>query len=69
MRKELAVLMALARMLSMMLASNGTASAVAIANGKGGEMANTNAAFGIATAVANTSKDRPGCSPWDPRGC
>jgi hypothetical protein len=51
-RKKLAMMLATATM----LASAGPASAVAIANGKGGEMANERAAFGIATAVVNTQK-------------
>ena len=56
MRKKLTILVAMTLMLAMMVANAGTASAVAIANGKGGEMANPNAARGIATAVANTTK-------------
>jgi hypothetical protein len=55
-RKKLAVLVAMA----MMLASTGTASAVALSNGQGGFKANPNAAPGIATAVANTQK-HDGC--------
>jgi hypothetical protein len=54
--RKLTVLVAMALMLAMMLASTGTASAVALANGKGGEMANPNASFGIGTAVVNTQK-------------
>jgi hypothetical protein len=56
MRRRLSVLLAMAVMLATVLASAGPASAVAIANGKGGEMANERAAFGIATAVVNTQK-------------
>lgn len=56
MRARLTVLLAMAAMLAMMLANAGTASAVAIANGKGGEMANPSASFGIGTAVLNTQK-------------
>jgi hypothetical protein len=56
MRRILSVLLAMAVMLATVLASAGPASAVAIANGKGGEMANERAAFGIATAVVNTQK-------------
>jgi hypothetical protein len=55
-RKKLTVLVAMAMMVAMMLASTGTASAVALANGKGGEMANPNASFGIGTAVVSTQK-------------
>ena len=55
-RKKLAMMLATATMMATMLASAGPASAVAIANGKGGEMANERAAFGIATAVVNTQK-------------
>jgi hypothetical protein len=33
-----------------------TASAAALSNGKGGEKHNEKAAFGIATAIANTTK-------------
>ncbi len=62
MRRRLSVLLAMAVMLATVLASAGPASAVAIANGKGGEMANERAAFGIATAVINTQKhDGGGC--------
>ena len=50
--RRLTILLAMAAM----LANAGTASAVAIANGKGGEMANPSASFGIATAVVNTLK-------------
>jgi hypothetical protein len=46
----------MAVMLAMMVASSGVASAAALANGKGGEMASTSAAFGIATAISNTVK-------------
>ena len=56
MRRILSVLLAMAVMLATVLASAGPASAVAIANGKGGEIANERAAFGIATAVVNTQK-------------
>ena len=56
MRRRLSVLLAMAVMLATVLASAGPASAVAIANGKGGEIANERAAFGIATAVVNTQK-------------
>ncbi len=56
MRRRLTVLLAMAVMLAMMVANAGMASAVALANGKGGEMANERAAFGIATAVVNTQK-------------
>ena len=56
MRKKLALLMATALMLAMMLANAGMASAVALSNGKGGEKANERAAFGIAMAIANTTK-------------
>jgi hypothetical protein len=55
-RKKLAVLVAMAMVVAMMVASTGTASAVAIANGQGGFKANERAAPGIATAVANTTK-------------
>jgi hypothetical protein len=50
--RRLTILLAMAAM----LANAGTASAVAIANGKGGEMANEDAAFGIGTALVNTQK-------------
>ncbi len=60
MRRRLSVLLAMAVMLAMMLSSAGMASAVALSNGKGGEMANERAAFGIATAVYNTQK-HDGC--------
>lgn len=56
MHRRLSVLLAVALMLAMMLASSGMASAAALANGKGGEMASPSAAFGIATAIANTTK-------------
>ena len=56
MRKKLTVLVAMALMLAMMLASTGTASAVALSNGQGGFKANDRAAFGIGTAVVNTQK-------------
>ena len=56
MYRRIAVLLSVAVMLAMMLANAGMASAVALANGKGGEMANPSASFGIATAVANTIK-------------
>ena len=56
MRRRLTVLLAMAVMLAMMVASSGVASAAALANGKGGEMASTSAAFGIATAISNTVK-------------
>jgi hypothetical protein len=51
-RKKLTVLVAMA----MMLASTGTASAVALSNGQCGFKANERTAFGIATAVVNTQK-------------
>ena len=60
MRRRISVLVAMAVMLAMMLANAGMASAVALANGKGGEMANEMAAFGIATAVVNT-QEHDGC--------
>ena len=60
MRKKLAVLVAMALMLAMMVASTGTASAVALSNGQGGFKANERAAPGIATAVVNTQK-HDGC--------
>jgi hypothetical protein len=41
---------------ALMLASSGVASAAVLANGKGGEMASTSAAFGIATVIAYTMK-------------
>jgi len=41
---------------AMMVDSSGIASAVALANGQGDFKANERAAFGIATAVANTQK-------------
>jgi hypothetical protein len=56
MYRRIAVLLSVAVMLAMMLASSGVASAAALANGKGGEMASTSAAFGIATAISNTMK-------------
>ena len=56
-RKKLAVLVAMALMLAMMVASSGTASAVALSNGQGGFKANDRAAFGIFTAVINTQKN------------
>lgn len=56
MKRRIAVLLSVAVMVAMMLANAGMASAVALANGKGGEMASPSAAFGIATAVANTMK-------------
>jgi hypothetical protein len=43
-------------MVAMMLASTGTASAVALSNGQGGFKVNDRAAFGIFTAVINTQK-------------
>jgi hypothetical protein len=55
-RKKLTVLVAMAMMVAMMLASTGTASAVALSNGQGGFKANDRAAFGIFTAVINTQK-------------
>ncbi len=67
MRRKVSVLLAMAVMLVTVLASAGPASAVAIANGKGGEMANERAAFGIATAVINTQKHDgcgAGCTPF-----
>jgi uncharacterized protein YycO len=60
MRRRLSVLLATVVMLATVLASAGPASAVAIANGKGGENANERATFGIATAVVNTQK-HDGC--------
>jgi hypothetical protein len=57
--RKLTVLVAMA----MMLASTGTASAVALSNGQGGFKANERAAFGIGTAVVNTQK-HDGCPPW-----
>lgn len=54
MHRRLSVLLAVA----LMLASSDMASAAALANGKGGEMASPSAAFGIATAIANTMKHR-----------
>ena len=56
MYRRVKVLLAVALMLAMMVASSGVASAAALANGKGGEMASPSAAFGIATAIANTMK-------------
>ncbi len=56
MRRRLTVLLAVAMMLATMLANAGMASAVALANGQGGEKANPSASFGIATAVVNTQK-------------
>jgi hypothetical protein len=56
-RKKLTVLVAMALMLAMMMASAGTASAVALSNGQGGFKANDRAAFGIFNAVANTTKN------------
>jgi hypothetical protein len=56
MYRRLMVLLAVALMLAMVLASSGVASAAALANGKGGEMSSPSAAFGIATAIANTMK-------------
>lgn len=56
MYRRVTILLAVVLMLAMMLASSGVASAAALANGKGGEMANPSAAFGIATAIANTIK-------------
>jgi hypothetical protein len=56
MYRRLAVLLVVAVMLAMMLASSGVASAAALANGKGGEMASPSAAFGVATAISNTIK-------------
>ena len=56
MRERLMVMLAVAVMLATMLANAGMASAVALANGKGGERANPSASFGIATAVINTQK-------------
>jgi hypothetical protein len=50
-----------------MLASSGVASAAVPSNGKGGEKANERAAFGIATAIANTTKHDEcgaGCTPF-----
>jgi hypothetical protein len=52
MYRRLTMLLAVA----LMLASSGVASAAALANGKGGEMASPSAAFGIATAISNTMK-------------
>ena len=54
--RKLTILVATALMLAMMLASTGTASAVALSNGQGGFKANERAAFGIGTAVVNTQK-------------
>lgn len=56
MKRRIAVLLSVAVMVATMLASSGMASAAALANGKGGEMASPSAAFGIATAIANTMK-------------
>ena len=56
MKRRIAVLLSIAVMVATMLASSGMASAAALANGKGGEMASPSAAFGIATAIANTMK-------------
>ena len=56
MHRRVMVMLAAAVMLAMMLASSGVASAAALANGKGGEMASPSAAFGIATAISNTMK-------------
>jgi hypothetical protein len=56
MKRRIAVLLSVAVMVATMMASSGVASAAALANGKGGEMASPNAAFGIATAIANTMK-------------
>ena len=56
-RKKLAVLVAMAMMVAMMVASTGTASAVALSNGQGGFKANATASFGIGTAVVNTQKN------------
>ena len=49
----------------MMLAHAGMASAVALANGKGGETGKERAVFGIARVVANTQKqaDFSVCGP------
>jgi len=61
------VLLAMAVMLATMLASSGVASAAVPSNGKGGEKANERAAFGIATAIANTTKHDEcgaGCTPF-----
>ncbi len=56
------MLLAMAVMMAMMVANAGMASAVAIANGKGGEMANERAAFGIGVAAYNTAtKGGGGC--------
>jgi hypothetical protein len=65
MRRKVSVLLAAATMAAMVVASSGTASAAALSNGKGGEMANERAAFGIATAIANTTKhdECGGCNP------
>ena len=52
-RKKLAILVAMAMMLAMMLASAGMASA-APASGQGGAKANPNATFGIITAVSHS---------------
>ena len=60
MRRRISVLLAMAVMMAMMLSSAGMASAVAIANGKGGEKANIKADQGIAMAVINTQK-HDGC--------
>jgi hypothetical protein len=51
--RKLTILVATALMLAMMLASTGTASAVALSNGQGGFKANERAAFGIGMAVTN----------------
>ena len=56
-RRKIALLVAAALMLAMMVASSGTASAVALSNGQGGFKANDRAAFGIFTAVINTQKN------------
>jgi hypothetical protein len=62
MRRRLSVLLATVMMLATVLASAGPASAVAIANGKGGEKANEKAAFGIGVAAYNTAtKGGGGC--------
>ena len=56
MRRKLTIMVAMAVVAATMVANAGAASAAVLANGKGGEKADERAAFGIATAIANTTK-------------
>lgn len=67
MRRRIAVLLAVAVMAAMTVASTGVAAA-APANGKGAEKASPNAAFGISLALQNITKHNGG-GDGDDGGC